>query len=125
MLVQFVANERKLFSSNEEFWARWSDSKGRKIGYQAIANVLKGDRKDDFARNANLARSFFRENSDHPQAHTFFTYMKGGKPVPYRNDKRGDKPVAKKWQEFIEANSNDVRLSSFLSSVDTVDHETG
>lgn len=101
----------------------WTDSDGRKHGYQAIANALQGDRKEDFARDANIARRFFRENPDQPQASTIFTYLKGGKPIPYSDDKRGDKPVAKKWRAFVKANSNDVRLTLFLGGVNEGDCE--
>ncbi|KLO16412.1 hypothetical protein SCHPADRAFT_937893 [Schizopora paradoxa] len=101
----FIAKERENFTSNEDFWAKWSDGDGQKHGYQFILDNLQTDRKEDFAREAEEARAFFAKHPQYDSAGTFFTYVKSGKRTMLKAGKRGDRSIALRWREFRATHS--------------------
>jgi len=93
--------ERSRFTSDDAFWATWSNSSGQRIGYTHLCNTLQHQRVERDLHDAAAARSYFSGNLDHPDAQGAFRYTKTG--VSKLMSK--DVDVARKWRELLAAGS--------------------
>ncbi|KAI9057197.1 hypothetical protein FKP32DRAFT_1681931 [Trametes sanguinea] len=93
-----IVEERERFTSDEAFWATYSDSTGKHLNQQAILAMLQGNRGKDNARDAAAARKFFGNDLTRADAHGYFVYRKRN---VYKVCEKAE-AIARKWRELLE-----------------------
>ena len=97
---QFIVDEKNRLGSEEEFWNKYHNDKGR-LSYQDILDALQIARSETATATANNARRFFQDSMNSETAQRIFTYVKNGVSRPCLRDAT----IAQRWQTLLASNS--------------------
>ncbi|KLO03848.1 hypothetical protein SCHPADRAFT_990199, partial [Schizopora paradoxa] len=93
-----IVEERQRFSSNADFWTKWSNANGQRMNYNTITKCLKESRAIDDKREADEARAFYENRPE--DGREFFGYTKSGAQCAMTTDEA----IARKWRKVKEEN---------------------
>ncbi|PIL27067.1 hypothetical protein GSI_10206 [Ganoderma sinense ZZ0214-1] len=95
---KFIVEERERFTSEELFWAQYSDKNGNHLNFKTICERLQTSRKESNEKDAAAVCWFFDNDLAQPATHGYFYYKKSGKQHLVTEART----VAAKWRQLLQ-----------------------
>lgn len=116
---QFIAEEKERLGSEQAFWTKYQRENSQRLGFKAILDRLRDERKERDKQAYVDAMTCFSGDLDSPLAKGAFRYTKRGATYLSRRQDTvakiwrqllaDDAEVAKRWQELQDELQDVIR----------------